>query len=259
MDGSKDTQAPIGGWAQPVGIDVEALKAAGPVLPGAIADADPEIEAQLYENKLNGIGEAMEALNLEVNIESEEPIEPLTSFKDADLHPVVLENVEKCGYKSPTAIQAHVIPALLKNLDIVAVSQTGSGKTAAYMIPIVSKFMGAVQKIGGPRVDTRMTNYDPEVNKVCAEPLVIIVVPTRELAHQVLTECRRIAYRSKLLAVCCYGGIPVKYNLQQLGKGCDILIGTPGRLVDLMSRPDRLSMNRVQYVTLSSHVWKNCS
>lgn len=254
MEGATDTQKHIDGWAQPVGIDVEALKAAGPILPEGIADADPQIEAQLYENKLNGIGEAMEALNLEVVFESEAPIDPLDSFADADLHPVVLENIQKCGYKTPTAIQAHVIPALLKDLDIVAVSQTGSGKTAAYMIPIVSKFMGAVQKIGGPRVDTRMPGYDPEINKVCAEPLVIIVVPTRELAHQVLNECRRIAYRSKLLAVCCYGGIPVKYNLQQLGKGCDILIGTPGRLVDLMNRPDRLSMNRVQYVTPSGHI-----
>jgi len=246
MDGSKNTQIHIDGWAQPQGMDIEVLRAAGPNLPGAIADADAEIEAQLYENKLSGIGEAMEALNLEVNIESEEPIDPLNSFKDANLHPIVVENIEKCGYKTPTAIQAHVIPALLKNLDIVAVSQTGSGKTAAYMIPIVSKFMGAVQKIGGPRVDTRMPNYDPEINKVCAEPLVVVVVPTRELAHQVLNECRRIAYRSKLLGVCCYGGVPMKYNLQQLGKGCDILIGTPGRLVDLMSRPDRLSMNRLQ-------------
>jgi len=243
---AENDQQRVSGWSKPEPIDIEALKAAGPALPGAIADADPEIEAQIFGTKLGGIGEAMEALNLDVNIESQENIEPLSSFADADIHPVVLDNVAKCGYKTPTAIQAHVIPALLKNLDIVAVSQTGSGKTASYLIPIVSKFMGEVKKIGGPRVDTRMPNYDPEINKVCAEPLVVIVVPTRELAHQVLNECRRIAYRSKLLAVCCYGGVQVKYNIQQLGKGCDILIGTPGRLVDLMSRPDRLSMNRVQ-------------
>lgn len=134
----------------------------------------------------------------------------------------------------------------MKDIDIVAVAQTGSGKTAAYMIPIISKLMGKVDKIGGPRVDTRAPNYDPEINKVRAEPLVIIVCPTRELAVQIYDEARRLSYRSKLRPVVAYGGFPVRNNIQQLGKGCDILIGTPGRLCDLMDRPHVLSMARVK-------------
>lgn len=110
--------------------------------------------------------------------------------------------------------------------------------------------MGKVDKIGGPRVNTRDPNYDPEKHKVRAEPLVVIVCPTRELALQIFDETRRLAYRSKLRPVCCYGGIAVKYNLQQLSKGCDILIGTPGRLMDMLERQHVLSLNRVKFTVI---------
>lgn len=167
-------------------------------------------------------------------------------FEGSGVHPVVLENINKCGYDTPTAIQAYCIPAVLQDLDIVAVAQTGSGKTAAYMVPIISKLMGKVDKIGGPRVDTRRDDYNPETHKVRAEPLVVIVCPTRELAQQIFDEARRLSYRSKLRPVCAYGGVPLRYNIQQLSKGCDILIGTPGRLCDLMDRLHLLTMSRVK-------------
>ena len=99
----------------------------------------------------------------------------------------------------------------------------------------------------GPRVDTRRPDYNPELHKVRADPLVLIVCPTRELAAQIFDEVRRLSYRSKLLPVCVYGGVPLRQNFQQLSKGCDVLIGTPGRLCDLMSKPHIMSMNRVKY------------
>lgn len=167
-------------------------------------------------------------------------------FEDAGLHPIVLENVKCCGYEKTTAVQAYCIPAVLAGRDIVAVAQTGSGKTAAYLVPVVSKLMGKATKLRGPRPDIRAPDYNPDVNKTRAEPLVIIVCPTRELAQQIFDEARRITYRSMLRPVCCYGGVPVKMNLQELGKGCDILIATAGRLVDLMDKPHVLTMNRVK-------------
>ena len=135
-------------------------------------------------------------------------------------------------------------------MDVVAVSQTGSGKTAAYLGPIISALMGKVDQIGGPRVDTRMDGYDPKINKVKAEPLVLIVCPTRELAMQIFEETRRLAYRSKPRPVCAYGGFPESITVQQLSKGCDILIGTPGRLKSMIERGDVVSMSRVRYTVM---------
>lgn len=139
---------------------------------------------------------------------------------------------------------------MIQDNDVVAVAQTGSGKTAAYMIPIVSKLMGKVDKLGGPRVDTTAADYDPDIHKVKAEPLVIIICPTRELAMQIFDESRRLSYRSKLRPVCAYGGVPMKYNAQQLSKGCDILIGTPGRLADIIENTGLLFMERVKYTII---------
>lgn len=165
-------------------------------------------------------------------------------FEDAGLHPQVLANVKMCNYESTTAIQAYCIPIILAGHDLVAVAQTGSGKTAAYLVPIISKLMGKVRKLQGPRPANN--NGQP----VRAEPLVVIVVPTRELAQQIFNEARRLCYRSMLRPVCSYGGIPIGVNLQELGKGCDLLIGTPGRLQDLMNKPQVLSMRRVKFTVI---------
>ncbi|KAF4548580.1 ATP-dependent RNA helicase DED1-like protein [Elsinoe fawcettii] len=215
-----------------------------------IAEADPALEAQLFEGRGSGAGESLAALNLKTWLKCPERIIPIRSFDEAALHPIVLDNIKKCGYDVCTAVQGYSIPAVLRGNDVVAVSQTGSGKTAAYLAPIISELMGKVGHLGGPRVDTRAQNYDPDVDKVRAEPLVLIICPTRELAHQIHDESRRLAYRSKLRTVCSYGGTPVKYNLQQLGKGCDILIGTPGRLMDIIEREGVVSLQRVRFTVI---------
>lgn len=123
---------------------------------------------------------------------------------------------------------------------------TGSGKTAAYLIPIVSKLMGKAKKLCAPKPDVTAGRYDHRINHVRAEPLVVIIVPTRELAIQVFDEARRMCYRSMLRPCVAYGGLPMKICIEELGKGCDILIGTTGRLCDLMDKPDVLTMSRVK-------------
>lgn len=135
---------------------------------------------------------------------------------------------------------------MLSGRDVVAVAQTGSGKTAAYLVPVISKLMGKAKKLQGPRPNTRAPDYDPRLHRVRAEPLVVIVCPTRELAQQIFREARRLCYRSMMRPACCYGGVPVSSNVQELGKGCDVLIATPGRLCDLMDKPHLLSMSRVK-------------
>lgn len=180
----------------------------------------------------------------------------------------MLDNVKRCGYSKPTPIQAYTIPAVKLGHDVVGIAQTGmsplrtahwhsdrpltfhvgSGKTAAYLIPIISALMGKAKKLRGPRPNAG--TYDRRDNHVRAEPLVLVIVPTRELAVQIFDEARRLCYRSMLRPCVSYGGFPLGQNIQDLGKGCDILIGTCGRLKDLMSKPDVLSMNRVKYTVI---------
>lgn len=85
----------------------------------------------------------------------------------------------------------------------------GSGKTAAYMIPIVSKLMGKAKKLAAPRPNTGASDYNPRLHKVKAEPLVVVVVPTRELAIQIFNEACRMCYRSMLRPCVAYGGRPM--------------------------------------------------
>jgi ATP-dependent RNA helicase DDX3X len=175
----------------------------------------------------------------------------------------VLSNVQRCGYDEPTPVQAYTIPAVLQGVDVVAISQTGkiviqawknfgadlvagSGKTAAYLIPIISRLMGKAKKLCAPKPNTANPRYDPKTHMVKAEPLVVIVVPARELAIQIFDEARRMCYRSMLRPCVAYGGLPMGITREELGKGCDMLIATPGRLVDLMGKPHILSMNRIK-------------
>jgi ATP-dependent RNA helicase DDX3X len=175
-----------------------------------------------------------------------------TKFEDAAIHPIILENIKLCQYPHPTPIQAYCIPAVLSGHDIVACAQTGSGKTAAYLIPVLSQLAGKIKKLAAPRPNP--TTFNPTTDRVRAEPLVLIIAPTRELATQIFDETRRLCYRTMFRPCVAYGGGPRGMQQQELQKGCDILIATPGRLKDFMDRPKVLSLNRVKYVLLLLHV-----
>ena len=110
--------------------------------------------------------------------------------------------------------------------------------------------MGKAKKLRAPRPDTTAAGYNARLHKVKAEPLVVIVVPTRELAIQIFDEARRMCYRSMLRPCVAYGGLPMGLTFDELGAGCDILIATPGRLCDLMDKPHILTMGRVKYTVI---------
>jgi ATP-dependent RNA helicase DDX3X len=124
----------------------------------------------------------------------------------------------------------------------------GSGKTAAYLIPILSKLMGKAKKLGAPRPNP--ARFQEGIDNVIAEPLVVVVVPTRELAVQIFNEARKLCYRSMLRPCVVYGGVPVREQASLLTRGCDILIGTPGRLKDFIGRPEKLTLRRLRYMIL---------
>lgn len=123
----------------------------------------------------------------------------------------------------------------------------GSGKTAAFLIPIISKLMGKAKQLAAPRPDLSK-GFVASMPGVVAEPLVLIVAPTRELATQIFDEARRLCYRSMLRPCVVYGGAPPGDQMDELRRGCDILIGTPGRIIDFMGRSKLLTMRRVRYV-----------
>ncbi|KAI1813165.1 P-loop containing nucleoside triphosphate hydrolase protein [Poronia punctata] len=152
-------------------------------------------------------------------------------------------NIELCGYKTPTPIQRYCIPAINMGFDLLAIAQTGSGKTAAYLIPILNHLMGKAKKLAGPRPMH-------EGDRVRGEPLVVIVVPSRELAVQIFNEARKFCYRTMLRPCAAYGGAPESAQIQRIQEGCDLLIATPGRLIALMERPSVLSLRRVKFMVI---------
>ena len=123
----------------------------------------------------------------------------------------------------------------------------GSGKTAAFLIPVLSKLMGKAKKLAAPRpyLSTKV-DFDPHRDGVRAEPLVLIIAPTRELSTQIFDEARRLCYRSMLRPCVAYGGAPVFQQMDELRKGCDVLIATPGRLIHFMESERLLSLSRVK-------------
>ncbi|KAK2850683.1 hypothetical protein FQN49_005424 [Arthroderma sp. PD_2] len=239
---------------------------------GDIGPPNEELEQMLFKDEyIPRVGKLVENLRqIQVTAETTERPDPIKSFDDAGLHPIMLNNIKLCGYIVPTPVQAYSIPAVMTGHDLIAVAQTGvnkphitaanfclmvlinlpgSGKTAAFLIPVLSRLMGKAKKLAAPRPDLG-NGFNESLDSVRAEPLVLVVVPTRELATQIFDEARRLCYRSMLRPCVIYGGGPTRDQRTELQKGCDILIATPGRLIDFMDKPNILSLCRVRYTII---------
>jgi ATP-dependent RNA helicase RhlE len=136
-----------------------------------------------------------------------------TTFEDLRLEPQILQAVRDAGYQHPTPIQAQAIPLVLKGRDVIGLAQTGTGKTAAFTLPIVQRLLG------GPK-----------------QLRALVLTPTRELAAQVKESFARYASHTDLRIVDVYGGVPLGPQEQALRRGVDVVIATPGRLIDHMER-----------------------
>jgi ATP-dependent RNA helicase RhlE len=136
------------------------------------------------------------------------------AFKSLGLHPELLRALEEEGYTEPTPIQKEAIPVGLAGRDVVGSAQTGTGKTAAFLLPILQRFNG------GPRGRLK----------------ALVLVPTRELAEQVLNNVRVYGRYTDVTSVAVYGGVGMEPQTRALKRGVDIVIATPGRLLDHMGR-----------------------
>ncbi|KAI0487338.1 P-loop containing nucleoside triphosphate hydrolase protein [Xylaria cf. heliscus] len=217
---------------------------------GDLGPEHPELEFQLFGDPEYRDPQGIDFTKIaEVSVTQEglERVNPIRLFKDAGLHPAMLRNIELCGYKTPTPIQRYCIPAIKMGYDLLAIAQTGSGKTAAYLIPILNHLMGKAKKLAAPRPSPADANVGVRIR---AEPLVVIVVPARELAIQIFNEARKFCYRTMLRPCVVYGGGPLRDQIDNLQRGCDVLIASPGRLIDLMERDNVLSFRRVKYMVI---------
>ncbi|EPS37398.1 hypothetical protein H072_8914 [Dactylellina haptotyla CBS 200.50] len=214
---------------------------------GEVAPRDKELEemifgitapyAHIVSGNFQGIG------SIEISWYNTLEWDPpkLSRFDQMALHPVVMENLRLSGYEIPTPIQRACIPTILRGNDLIACAQTGSGKTAAFLIPIISKLMGKIKTLAAPRTQGRFGRK--------AEPLVLIVAPTRELATQIFMECRKFCYRSFMRPCLVYGGADIRPQRNELEKGCDLVVGTPGRLQDFIDRGN-ISLKRVRFTVI---------
>lgn len=156
---------------------------------------------------------------------------PALAFDQLDLHKDILKAVADAGYKTPTLIQQKAIPAILSGQDLCASAQTGTGKTAAFILPALNKLMSTAPGNGsGPRV--------------------LILVPTRELAMQVSQEAMKYSrFLPRMKTVCIYGGAPYPIQNRQLSSRYEILVATPGRLIDHLER-GRINFSRLEMLIL---------
>jgi ATP-dependent RNA helicase DDX3X len=156
-----------------------------------------------------------------------------------------LENIQYARYTTPTPVQKHSIPIVMQQHDLMACAQTGSGKTAGFLFPILSAMFshGPLEDPKEPRVKQGYQSYKK------AYPQVLILAPTRELASQIYSEARKFCYRSYVIPCVAYGGADIQKQLRLIDRGCHLLVATPGRLVDILERR-RLSFKNIQYLVL---------
>lgn len=146
--------------------------------------------------------------------------EPIASFAASNLNSTLLKNIEKSGYKVPTPVQKYAIPIIREKRDLMACAQTGSGKTAAFMVPIIHRLLEENVESNQVEEGTRDTVY----------PECVVVTPTRELAKQIQMQAKKFSQDTKIRAVVVYGQTSVYHQMEDIRKGCNILVATPGRL-----------------------------
>ena len=186
------------------------------------------------------------------------------TFAELGLNEQILAGVATLGFSAPTPVQAAAIPAVLAGKDVVASAQTGTGKTAAFMLPTLQRI--AVEKPGGTeKLDAKEPNASAKPNAAAgrdakhnakrggvkrnAYPRALIITPTRELAAQIDAVAKSVCASTGQQAVIVTGGARYKHQITALQKGCDVLVATPGRLIDLLDKK-HTSLENIQVLVL---------
>lgn len=200
-----------------------------------------ENEEEIFQNARTTDGgnfELFHNIPVEISGYDSENVKGIESFDDPELqlNNILLTNIKKVNYTQTTPIQKYSLSAIMNKNDLIAVAQTGSGKTAGYLLPIINHMLA-----NGPPVHTYYEN-DNDMNnnnyyyKKVALPVCLILAPTRELAVQIFTDARMFTFKTGIRTVVLYGGSSIKTQLYNLDRGADIVVATPGRLNDVLEK-----------------------
>ena len=157
----------------------------------------------------------------------------VTTFSELELDESLLNALESKGFTRPTAIQAAAIPPALEGRDVLGSAPTGTGKTAAYLLPVLQHLLDFPRKKSGP-------------------PRILILTPTRELAAQIDECCRDYARYTDIRHCVIFGGVNQRPQVDALQKGVDLLVATPGRLLDLIGQ-GYVTLDTIRFFVLQAH------
>ncbi|KAG6353878.1 hypothetical protein INS49_005135 [Diaporthe citri] len=209
--------------------------------------ANPRVERELFGTQ-DDPSKQHTGINFEkyddipVEASGQDVPEPVLTFSNPPLDDHLISNIALARYTNPTPVQKYSIPIVMGGRDLMACAQTGSGKTGGFLFPILSQAYKS-----GPSANPVGQGGFGRQRK--AYPTSLILAPTRELVSQIYDEARKFAYRSWVRPCVVYGGADIGSQLRQIERGCDLLVATPGRLVDLIER-GRISLQNIKYLVL---------
>ncbi|XP_039295731.1 ATP-dependent RNA helicase bel [Nilaparvata lugens] len=167
----------------------------------------------------------------------------IDSFEDIQMTEIISNNIKLARYDKPTPVQKYAIPIIMAGRDVMACAQTGSGKTAAFLVPILNQMFER-----GPHGFNQNPNAR-SYGRRKQHPLGLVLAPTRELATQIYEESKKFAYRSRVRPSVAYGGASVADQMRDLDRGCHLLVATPGRLVDMLER-GKIGLDNCHFLVL---------
>ncbi|XP_031830908.1 ATP-dependent RNA helicase bel isoform X2 [Nomia melanderi] len=201
---------------------------------------DERLEVELFGTGNTGINfSKYEDIPVEATGDNIPP--HITSFDEVQLTEIIKNSIGLAGYDKPTPVQKYAIPIIIGRRDVMACAQTGSGKTAAFLVPILNQIYES-----GPRPPPPHVNSSGKRKQY---PLGLVLAPTRELATQIYDEARKFAYRSRMRPAVVYGGSNIVDQMRELDRGCHLLVATPGRLVDMLCR-GKIGLHNCRYLVL---------
>ncbi|XP_034488428.1 ATP-dependent RNA helicase bel isoform X2 [Drosophila innubila] len=165
----------------------------------------------------------------------------ITTFDDVQLTEIIRNNVNLARYDKPTPVQKYAIPIIISGRDLMACAQTGSGKTAAFLVPILNQMYE--HGLSAPPQSNRQYSRRKQY------PLGLVLAPTRELATQIFEEAKKFAYRSRMRPAVLYGGNNTSEQMRELDRGCHLIVATPGRLEDMITR-GKVGLENIRFLVL---------
>ncbi|KAI2784786.1 P-loop containing nucleoside triphosphate hydrolase protein [Daldinia loculata] len=169
-----------------------------------------------------------------IKVSGKDVPKPVQKWSQCALSRKTLDIVDSLGYEKPTPIQMQAFPTIMSGRDVIGVAKTGSGKTLAFLLPMFRHIK------------------DQRPLKESEGPIGLIMTPTRELATQIYRDCKPFLKSMNLRGVCAYGGAPIKDHIAELKRGAEIVVCTPGRMIDLLAANQGrvTNLKRVTYVVL---------